>query len=119
MALQRSVPFFNYPAVFKLKEKEIMASLNDVLSRGAYILQKDLEIFEEAIMNFESFDDQSGDVARDRAIISTHMGLVHEFLDDFPGALTQYNHAIGLLERRLKEGNSLRDLHDLAAAYLR
>ena len=43
------VPFFNYPALFKSHEKEIMDTLHDVLSRGAYILQKDLEQFEENI----------------------------------------------------------------------
>ena len=45
----REIPFFNYPALFRSKEKEIMATLHDVLSRGAYILQKDLEDFEKKI----------------------------------------------------------------------
>lgn len=43
------VPFFNYPALFKSQEKEIMETLHDVMSRGAYILQRDLEEFEENI----------------------------------------------------------------------
>jgi len=43
------VPFFNYPALFKTQEKEIMDTLHDVMSRGAYILQRDLEEFEENI----------------------------------------------------------------------
>jgi len=43
------VPFFNYPALFKMQEKEIMDTLHDVMSRGAYILQRDLEEFEENI----------------------------------------------------------------------
>ena len=43
------VPFFNYPALFKVQEKEIMGTLHDVMSRGAYILQRDLEEFEENI----------------------------------------------------------------------
>ncbi|MBW2569856.1 MAG: DegT/DnrJ/EryC1/StrS family aminotransferase [Deltaproteobacteria bacterium] len=43
------VPFFNYPALFKMQEKEIMETLHDVMSRGAYILQRDLEEFEENI----------------------------------------------------------------------
>src|SRR3989339_359234 len=46
------IPFFNYPALFKSQEKEIMASLHDVLSRGAYIMQKDLSQFEENIKKF-------------------------------------------------------------------
>ena len=43
------VSFFNYPALFKMQEKEIMDTLHDVMSRGAYILQRDLEEFEENI----------------------------------------------------------------------
>ena len=46
---KRTIPFFNYPALFKKQEKEIMYTMHDVLSRGAYILQKDLDEFEENI----------------------------------------------------------------------
>lgn len=46
---QRTVPFFNYPALFKAQEKEIIDALHDVMSRGAYILQRDLEEFEDNI----------------------------------------------------------------------
>jgi len=49
MNYKRSIPFFNYPALFKAQEKEIMDALRDVMSRGAYILQRDLEEFEENI----------------------------------------------------------------------
>jgi dTDP-4-amino-4,6-dideoxygalactose transaminase len=49
MKSKRIMPFFNYSALFKLQEKEIMDTLYDVLSRGAYILQKDLEEFEKNI----------------------------------------------------------------------
>jgi len=49
MNVTRTVPFFNYPALFKNQEKEIMDTLHDVMSRGAYILQKDLKIFEDNI----------------------------------------------------------------------
>jgi len=49
MSAKRQIPFFNYPALFKLQEKEIMQTLHDVMSRGAYILQKDLKNFEENI----------------------------------------------------------------------
>ena len=52
MTAKRNIPFFNYPALFKKKEKETMDVLQDVLSRGAYILQKDLEQFEENLENF-------------------------------------------------------------------
>jgi len=46
MSIKKQIPFFNYPALFKNQEKDIMEALHDVLSRGAYILQKDLEVFE-------------------------------------------------------------------------
>ena len=49
MKSKKNIPFFNYPALFKAQEKEIMDTLHDVLSRGAYILQRDLEEFEENI----------------------------------------------------------------------
>lgn len=45
----RDIPFFNYPALFKSKEVEIMDTIRDVLGRGAYILQKDLSEFENRI----------------------------------------------------------------------
>ena len=49
MKSKRNIPFFNYPALFKTQEKEIIDTLHDVMSRGAYILQRDLEEFEENI----------------------------------------------------------------------
>ncbi len=49
METKKNIPFFNYPAIFKKQEKEIMYTLKDVLGRGAYILQNDLEEFEENI----------------------------------------------------------------------
>ena len=52
MTIKKQIPFFNYPALFKLKEKEIMDTFHDVLSRGAYILQKDLFEFENHIKEF-------------------------------------------------------------------
>ncbi|MBW7851174.1 MAG: DegT/DnrJ/EryC1/StrS family aminotransferase [Rhodospirillales bacterium] len=48
----RSVPFFNYQAVFKAKEDEYMAVLRDVLARGAYIMQRDLSEFEDNLKSF-------------------------------------------------------------------
>ena len=47
MTAMKNIPFFNYPALFKANEKEIMDVLHDVMSRGAYILQKDLVQFED------------------------------------------------------------------------
>jgi len=49
MNSKRAIPFFNYPALFTLQEKEIMQTLHNVMSRGAYILQKDLKEFEDNI----------------------------------------------------------------------
>ena len=48
----RSIPFFNYPALFKQREDEFMATFKEVCSRGAYILQKDLHDLEDALKKF-------------------------------------------------------------------
>ncbi|HLA71092.1 MAG TPA: DegT/DnrJ/EryC1/StrS family aminotransferase [Steroidobacteraceae bacterium] len=52
MLTRRQVPFFNYPALFASQEQELMALMRDVLSRGAYILQKDLKEFEVALARY-------------------------------------------------------------------
>tara|TARA_B100001093_G_scaffold81391_1_gene72797 strand:- start:4664 stop:5761 length:1098 start_codon:yes stop_codon:yes gene_type:complete len=41
------IPFFNYQSLFKENEEEYIKIIKDVCSRGAYILQKDLEEFEK------------------------------------------------------------------------
>jgi dTDP-4-amino-4,6-dideoxygalactose transaminase len=45
--MSKTIPFFNYPALFAREEKELMPLIHDVLRRGAYIMQKDLFQFEE------------------------------------------------------------------------
>ncbi len=52
MTESRRVPFFDYPRLFTSQEAEIMATVKDVLSRGAYIMQKDLRDFEGAFAQF-------------------------------------------------------------------
>jgi dTDP-4-amino-4,6-dideoxygalactose transaminase len=52
MRVSRSVPFFNYPALFAAKETEYMAVIRDVLARGAYIMQSDLHTFEERLAGY-------------------------------------------------------------------
>lgn len=52
MRTERKIPFFNYPALFASHEQELMALLRDVMSRGAYILQKDLTEFEANLRAF-------------------------------------------------------------------
>lgn len=49
---ERKVPFFNYPGLFAEHEQEFMDTIRDVLSRGAYIMQKDLFEFEEKLASF-------------------------------------------------------------------
>lgn len=50
--MKRTIPFFNYPALFKSYEHEFVSIFQDVCRRGAYILQKDLAAFEEDIKKF-------------------------------------------------------------------
>lgn len=46
------VPFFNYQALFKNDEEALLGVMKDVCSRGAYILQRDLEEFEANVSEF-------------------------------------------------------------------
>jgi dTDP-4-amino-4,6-dideoxygalactose transaminase len=48
----RSVPFFNYPFLFKSREEDFVRIFKEVGYRGAYILQKDLKEFEESLAKF-------------------------------------------------------------------
>lgn len=48
----RSVPFFNYPSVFKNDEEAIVDIVRAVGNRGAYIMQSDLEQFEKAVAEY-------------------------------------------------------------------
>ena len=50
--MKKDIPFFNYPSLFKSNEKEFIKIFKDVGNRGAYILQKDLEEFEENLAKF-------------------------------------------------------------------
>jgi dTDP-4-amino-4,6-dideoxygalactose transaminase len=52
MSQQRSIPFFDYPALFAELESEIMSSVKDVFARGAYIMQKDLLSFEKELAGY-------------------------------------------------------------------
>jgi dTDP-4-amino-4,6-dideoxygalactose transaminase len=48
----RTIPFFNYPALFAPHEQELLDVMRDVCRRGAYILQKDCLEFEESIRRY-------------------------------------------------------------------
>ncbi len=48
----KNVPFFNYPRLFAQHETDYRGAFDSVVSRGAYILQKDLFEFEEKIKSF-------------------------------------------------------------------
>ena len=52
MIATRTIPFFNYPALFTCREEAFMDKIRDVLSRGAYIMQKDLVDFEANLAEF-------------------------------------------------------------------
>jgi dTDP-4-amino-4,6-dideoxygalactose transaminase len=78
------IPFFNYPALFKRNEDEIMALVRDVLSRGAFILQKDLEEFESNLRKFlnvkHAFGVADGTNALILALRAAGIGLGHEVI---------------------------------------
>ena len=50
--LTRDVPFFRYSALIKQNETEVRAKIEDVLSRGAFIFQKDLFEIEKNLAHF-------------------------------------------------------------------
>lgn len=52
MPLNRSIPFFNYAALFAEHEDELSKVILDVCRRGAYIMQQDLRHFEEKLQSF-------------------------------------------------------------------
>jgi dTDP-4-amino-4,6-dideoxygalactose transaminase len=47
-----SVPFFNYPNIYQQYKKEYLETIENVLSRGAYIMQQELADFEEQLQNY-------------------------------------------------------------------
>ncbi len=49
---KRTVPFFNYPSVFKSDEEAILSIVQEVGRRGAYIMQKDLADFEQSVAQY-------------------------------------------------------------------
>ena len=51
-AQKMTVPFFNYPRLYKESEEELTSIFKDVCSRGAYILQKDLTTLEDTLKSF-------------------------------------------------------------------
>ena len=50
--LRRSIPFFDYPQLFTGEEELLVAIVRDVGRRGAFILQHDLERFEDNLARF-------------------------------------------------------------------
>ncbi len=48
----RSVPFFNYPHVFESHREELISTFENVASRGAYILQQEMEDFEKHLAEY-------------------------------------------------------------------
>lgn len=49
---QRRVSFFNYAQLFQAQAPQFMEVVHDVLARGAYIMQRDLQEFETAFADF-------------------------------------------------------------------
>ena len=49
---QTSIPFFNYRGAFAAREDEFIDIIRDVLRRGAFIQQRDLAEFEEALASY-------------------------------------------------------------------
>lgn len=52
MTATQTIPFFNYPALFQRDEENLLSVIGGVLRRGAYILQRDLVEFENALKDY-------------------------------------------------------------------
>tara|TARA_B100000925_G_C21999546_1_gene470572 strand:+ start:1388 stop:2491 length:1104 start_codon:yes stop_codon:yes gene_type:complete len=50
--MKNIIPFFNYQYLYKKEKRKIDKVIQDVLKRGAYILQEDLKKFEKNAANF-------------------------------------------------------------------
>jgi dTDP-4-amino-4,6-dideoxygalactose transaminase len=50
--LVRTIPFFNYPALFEENMDQYLDIIKDVLVRGAYIMQRDLADFEQSLATY-------------------------------------------------------------------
>jgi dTDP-4-amino-4,6-dideoxygalactose transaminase len=48
----KTIPFFNYADLYSREKTELMPIINDVLDRGAYIMQKELFDFEQNLANY-------------------------------------------------------------------
>ncbi|NNF18059.1 MAG: DegT/DnrJ/EryC1/StrS family aminotransferase [Gammaproteobacteria bacterium] len=48
----RTVPFFNYPELYRQHQEDFDKIITDVLSRGAYIMQRDLFEFEAQLADY-------------------------------------------------------------------
>ena len=42
----KQIPFFNYPKVYTDYKEKVLPAMEDVMDRGAFILQKEVETFE-------------------------------------------------------------------------
>ena len=48
----KSIPFFDYPNLFKSDEEHILKIFRDIGHRGAFIMQSDLETFEDNLAKY-------------------------------------------------------------------
>ena len=46
--MSRNIPFFNYPSLFKEHEEKLVDIFKTVSSKGAFIMQSELEEFESS-----------------------------------------------------------------------
>ena len=49
-----NIPFFDYPKLFLDKKEDYLKIFSNVASKGAFILQKDVDLFEENLAKFSS-----------------------------------------------------------------
>jgi len=50
--MKNKIPFFDYPSIFNSHKEELNRVFNDIGSKGAFILQKELEDFESRVADY-------------------------------------------------------------------
>ena len=50
--MKKNIPFFNYPSIYTKFSKEFLTTLDNVGSRGSFIMQSELSDFEKKIANY-------------------------------------------------------------------
>ena len=58
--MNKKISFFDYPHIYNRFKNEFIAIFDDVCSRGSFILQRELDIFEKELANYTGINNVIG-----------------------------------------------------------